>query len=280
MTPFDRACSLRFITLASWLLLLAFLLAGCDSSSSKPAPPLEELDSTEVDAELDEAHELDTEIEQDLLDLDDGDAQPDGEELDDAESSDSLEEQFEDELSDVLDLEDEESELEDQETELEEDEVEDPCAACEALAVSLDFDLLSTDFEQAFFGLETEDQVNWSLYAELYRGGADGCPSQESPTPDYTLIISNWPLEAIELSEEDGLSATLLDFSGDLLGGQLFVKAEQISLRRVDACASCVNWPTPEAADGHVVVELNARFPGGSVNGLLRASHCDSLDWP
>jgi hypothetical protein len=265
---------------AARCLLLAFLLAGCDSSSPKPAPLLEELDSTEVDAELDEAHELDTEIEQDVLDLDDGDAEPDGEELDDAESSDELEEQFEDELSDVLDLEDAESELEEQETELEEDELEDPCASCEALSVSLDFGALNASFEQAFFGLETEDQVTWSLYVELYRGGADGCPSQESPTPDYTLIISNWPLDATELSEEDGLSATLLDFSGDLLGGQLFVKADQISVRRVGACASCVNWPTPEAADGHIVVELDAQFPGGSVNGLLRASHCDSLDWP
>lgn len=135
--------------------------------------------------------------------------------------------------------------------------------ACQALTLRASFGGTVRDFEQAYFGISRADDPP-TLHVEAYRGGAAGCPSGSSPTPDYTLVVAGLPrpTAAAALTAQ----ANLLDFQGDLLGGALGAQATAVTL-------------TPTAA-GDQVLALDAAitFAAGTVSGHLYATHCASLD--
>ena len=139
-------------------------------------------------------------------------------------------------------------------------------------------------FDRAYFGLDVPavpgDSVK--LYIEAYRGGAEGCPKEDSPTPKQTLIISGWSLGAAEASLSDGLRAVLLDFAGDIVDSPVPMRATSATIKRVAVCEPCAPWPTREQRDTTIFAELDAKLSLEgktiTVKGMVVASHCNSLD--
>ena len=128
----------------------------------------------------------------------------------------------------------------------------------------------------------------WEIYLEAYEGGDQGCPSDESATPRYTMIVSGLPipqdLEPINKLSEPSLNAVLFDFDGDLIEGtSLWTRATNVtvSARALSVCTECVGQPAPSDQEGFVALTLTAQLEGGGlIEGELYASHCDSLDEP
>jgi hypothetical protein len=116
--------------------------------------------------------------------------------------------------------------------------------------------------DHAYFGINVADDT---LRIEAYRGGAPGCPTMSSPTPDYTLVLGRVTRPASTATSSS--PANMLDYQGDLLGGQLGAQATMVTL-------------TPVAAMGDVFVAFDAMltFSAGTVNGHVYATHCTSLD--
>jgi hypothetical protein len=121
-------------------------------------------------------------------------------------------------------------------------------------------------FTRAQHGLEP----GGGLYLEAYFGGDPACPTQTSPTPDRTLIISGLqPLtDGGVLTEADGVRVTLLDFTGAL------TSAPSLRASTVRATARAMNPGTS------VSFALEATFDGGTLTGSFTAAHCASLDGP
>ena len=124
----------------------------------------------------------------------------------------------------------------------------------------------SGEFDRAQYGL----QPDAGLYIEAYFGGDPACPTQTSPTPDRTLIIT--ALHAMPdggvISYADGLRVTLLDFNGALTTLP-FVRA-----------TSARATPLSVTAGTLVVFAIEATFDGGTLQGRFSAEHCASLDGP
>ncbi len=122
--------------------------------------------------------------------------------------------------------------------------------------------------ERSHFGVSEGDA---ELYLEAYRGGADGCPSQDSPTPALTLVVAGIPrtLEA-PIDKASGLSVVLFDFEG-ALGDVPLVRATEARLTPLSACLE------EGEAFGYA---LEAAFPGGTLSGQALATRCGSLDAP
>jgi len=104
-----------------------------------------------------------------------------------------------------------------------------------------------------------------TLHVEAYLGGETGCPSQSSPTPDYTLVLG-------KVASPTGTAPTtspgnVLDFVGDLLGGELGAQATLVIVRAVAA-----------SPDDFVALDVDLEFPTGPLTGHLYATHCTSLD--
>jgi hypothetical protein len=122
----------------------------------------------------------------------------------------------------------------------------------------------------------------WEIHVEAHEGGDAGCPTQTSPSPKHTLVLSGLPapLPSAALSESDGLTASLLDFDGALLELTPVTQATAVAVTPTasSVCTSCVGQgPDPS---GFVAFDLLATFPEGTVAGHLYATHCESLDAP
>jgi hypothetical protein len=134
---------------------------------------------------------------------------------------------------------------------------------CQVTAVRAEFRMVRT-FDRAVFGNNTDG----TLHVEAYLGGDDGCPSETSGSPDYTLVIA-------KVAPPTGPAPTLangnvLDFIGDLLGGALGAQATTVIVRAVAA-----------KPGEFVALDVDLEFPNnGAVNGHLFATHCASLDSP
>lgn len=118
--------------------------------------------------------------------------------------------------------------------------------------------------DHAVFGINNADQT---LHVEVYRGGAMECPSQNSPTPDYTLVLG-------KVAPPNGTAPTtspgnMLDFVGDLLGGALGAQANTVIVRATAASPMMF-----------VALDVDLEFSNGVIDGHLYATHCLSLDSP
>jgi hypothetical protein len=139
--------------------------------------------------------------------------------------------------------------------------------------------------ERAYYGVTSPRDSNterWELYVEAYAGGADGCPTENSPTPDQTLIIAGvaFPDDNVTTTDADGLSVSLLDFSGRLSTAPVeSSRGEETTMLGWTVCRECPNLP-----DYFVYFEIDAPFTtetasaDGEVTGRVLATHCPSLD--
>ncbi len=135
--------------------------------------------------------------------------------------------------------------------------------ACRTTALTATFGPTTRTLDAAYFGVTTAGSVQ-SLYVEAYGGAAAGCPSMNSPTPDYTLIFGDVPMPT---STDPVTSvANLIDFQGDLLPSPAPVKATTVTLVPVAKNAT------------EIALDVNLTFPSGTLAGHLFATHCDSLD--
>lgn len=138
---------------------------------------------------------------------------------------------------------------------------------------------------QAGYGLSAPEVEGgpWTLYVEAWEGGFTGCPTEASPTPRWTFILSGLEVDAAgELTTQGTLAGTVLDYRETLLGGEVFARAEAVTveIREATLCVPCVGQAAPSHPEGRVALEVEATFPGGVVRGGLVATHCDSLDAP
>lgn len=112
----------------------------------------------------------------------------------------------------------------------------------------------------AYFGVSTSG----NLYVEAYRGAAPGCPTMNSPTPDYTLILGDVPVPTSTAPITS--PANFIDFQGDLLPSVMPARASAVAL-------------TPVAKNAmELALDVDLTFASGTITGHLFATHCDSLD--
>jgi hypothetical protein len=152
---------------------------------------------------------------------------------------------------------------------------------CAQQNLKASFGSATVPFERAIYGLEKNAQGKWSIYIEALHGGFSGCPQQNSPSPDRTLIITGIPLPTgpTTLTHTQGLSVTLLDFEGSLISLPVAKATSiQVSVVAANVCTACVGQAPPADIDGFVALDLQATFAEGTVSGHLYAEHCDSLD--
>ncbi len=132
---------------------------------------------------------------------------------------------------------------------------------CAETVLRAEFRLVRT-LDRAVFG----NNADGTLHVEAYLGG-DGCPSETSPTPDYTLVLG-------KVAPPNGPAPTfatgnVLDFVGDLLGGDLGAQAHTVIVRATAAKPS-----------DFVALDVDLDFFEGNLDGHLYATHCPSLDSP
>ncbi len=131
------------------------------------------------------------------------------------------------------------------------------------------FGSVQRTLDRAYFGV-TRSASGATLHLEAYRGGGSGCPTQSSPTTDYTLVLGTVPMPSGMMPVTS--PGNLLDFEGDLLNGQLGAAATAVTITPIatDVCATC--------AGTFLSADTSITFAGGTIIGHLYATHCDSLD--
>ncbi|QDG52277.1 hypothetical protein FIV42_16485 [Persicimonas caeni] len=157
--------------------------------------------------------------------------------------------------------------------------------ACREHALTVAFGDTTGPIERAVYGLtapEVADSGEWEVYIEAIEGGFDGCPQQDSPTPDWSLIVTGLvaPIgEGTLTKADDGVAVTFLDYDGRFLGQEPFARATSASLTPVAANVdtSLVAAGTRDE-DGVVALDVQASFDGGELSGRLVATHCASMD--
>lgn len=141
--------------------------------------------------------------------------------------------------------------------------------ACKKTALVATFGALTRTLDRAQFGTQ-EGDAGAQLHTESHLGGAPECPSQTSPTPGYTLLVSRIPRGAAggAASEKDGVTSAFFDFKGDL-SLPPFTRAKSVTLT-----ALVEDQATPPAWAAFDVI---ATFAEGSVTGHVYAAYCASL---
>ncbi len=141
----------------------------------------------------------------------------------------------------------------------------DPSATADAgatISLTARFGTRTGSFDRAQHGVDGADGV----YVEAHYGGDPACPTMSSPTPRRTFVLSGVRAGRGVQTEADGVTASLLDFGGDLVSAPVArATAVRVTPREV----------TPGAS---VSLDVSATFPGGSVEGSFVAPHCASLD--
>lgn len=142
--------------------------------------------------------------------------------------------------------------------------------ACKVTSLVVDIGGKKRTLVRSQFGTQPGDGGT-ELHTESHLGGAPACPEMNSPSPDYTLIITAVPHGAAgrKLSDRDGVIASFLDFKGDL-GLPPATKAVSVNLTVVAAdTSSPPKW---------VAFDVSAMFREGEVKGHLYSEHCTSLN--
>lgn len=131
---------------------------------------------------------------------------------------------------------------------------------CATTTLTATFGATTRQLDIAYFGVTTAGGV----YIEAYAHASAGCPTMNSPTPDYTLILGNVPM--LTSTAMVTSPANLIDFRGDLLSGPAPIAATAVMLTPVAKNAS------------ELALDVNLTFASGTIAGHLFATHCDSLD--
>lgn len=149
--------------------------------------------------------------------------------------------------------------------------------ACRTTALTAAFGATTRQLDRAHYGV-TASATGATLHVEAYRGGGTGCPTTDSPTPSYTLVLGTVPVPTSTAPSTS--PGSLLDFQGDLLTSGVIATATAVTLTPVAAsvCTTCVGMAAPSDPDGFVALDVALTFPDGTVTGHLFATHCDSLD--
>lgn len=159
---------------------------------------------------------------------------------------------------------------------------------CRQQTLAIDYAGKHGEVSHAAFGLtapQRADSGQWEIYIEAWQGGFRGCPQQNSPTPDWMLILSGLqlPLDgATRTKATDGLSVVFFDFQEFFFeeeSGMPFVRAAEVGVTPVAARVD-VERVLAEGGDEDAVVALavDAVFENGQIAGHLVATHCPSLD--
>jgi hypothetical protein len=130
-----------------------------------------------------------------------------------------------------------------------------PCeGTCKTTSLTATF-MATRTLDVAYFG----NNSDFTLYVEAYKGAAAGCPTMNSPSPEYTLILG-------QIGAQGTSPASFIDFKGDMLPSVQPVTATSVTL-------------TPVAADtDFAAFDVMLTFAAGTVSGHFYATHCDSLD--
>jgi hypothetical protein len=141
--------------------------------------------------------------------------------------------------------------------------------ACKTTSLVVDIGGTKRPLDRAQFGTQQGD-AGAQLHVEAHAGGSPECPSQTSPTPTYTLIVSSIPRGAAggSASKSDGVASAFFDFKGDL-GLPPLTKATAVSITSL--VEDSANPPAWSAFD------VTATFPEGTVTGHIYAEYCASL---
>jgi hypothetical protein len=117
------------------------------------------------------------------------------------------------------------------------------------------------------------DDAN-TLHVEAYHGGELGCPSQDSATPDFTMILTTpKPEDGTPLTRDEGLGVSFLDFSGSIDDTLPPPKVTTATLTPVAGVFS--------GGSQMFAFDLHAEFAQGAViDGHGFAEPCSSLDAP
>jgi len=138
--------------------------------------------------------------------------------------------------------------------------------ACRTTTLTAAF-TTSRGLDRAYYGVT---MTPLSLHVEAYKNAPTGCPTQTSPSPDYTLILGRVPVPADATPSTS--PGNILDLKGDLLGGgAIGAQATMVTITPVAA-------DRVMAADGFVALDVMMTFPAGTVMGHLFATHCASMD--
>lgn len=142
--------------------------------------------------------------------------------------------------------------------------------ACATLSLDATYGAKTARFERAQFGWDKNAGKVSGITTEAHAGGRPECPTQSSPTPDRTLVISGVPLGSAgkTLTQADGVAVTLLDFKAVLTDKPLD-KATAIKLTVV-----ALEGDAPERA----AFDLEATFAEGKIVGHVFAEHCATMD--
>ena len=140
---------------------------------------------------------------------------------------------------------------------------------CKTTALTTDFGGKTRVLARAQFGTEQGD-AGAQLHTESHLGGSAACPTQTSPTPDYTLIVTGIPRGAVgrKLAKGDGVTSAFFDFKGDL-GLPALTKATSVSVT--------VIGEDPTTPPKWVAFDVEATFSEGTVKGHAYAEYCASL---
>lgn len=141
---------------------------------------------------------------------------------------------------------------------------------CATLSLEATYGAKKASFERAQFGWDKQAGKVTGITTEAHAGGAPACPTQSSPTPDRTLVISGVKLGSVgkTLTQADGVAVTLLDFKATLTDKPLD-KATALKLTVV-----ALEGDAPE----RVAFDLEATFAEGTLVGHVFAEHCATMD--
>jgi hypothetical protein len=144
--------------------------------------------------------------------------------------------------------------------------------ACKTTSLVADFGGKKRTLVRAQFGTQAGD-AGAELHTESHLGGQAACPTPQSPTPDYTLIVSSIPRGASgsKLSDRDGITSAFFDFKGDLGLASASGITKSVS---VNITVVAEDTATPPA---WVALDVSAMFREGEVTGHLYAEYCQSL---
>jgi len=141
---------------------------------------------------------------------------------------------------------------------------------CKTTSLVVDIGGNKRPLDRAQLGTQQSDAGAPQLHVEAHSGGKPECPTQASPTPTYTLIVSSIPRGAAggKASEGDGVTSAFFDFKGDL-SLPPFMKATSVSVTGlIEDTASPPAWSA---------FDVTATFKEGTVTGHVYAEYCASL---
>lgn len=155
---------------------------------------------------------------------------------------------------------------------------------CRAMAVTIRVEGRTGKVSRAQFGVTSAAKSGTGrpeLHVELHEGGDPACPTESSPTPERTVVVSGLPVAdvAATYGMPEGVRLTLLDF-GRALTEEPLLRATEIAITPV---AQSIDVASGGEGDGggpadFVAFEVRATLPGGELVGRVFAERCASLD--